>query len=193
MSLDILPLPGAESNRLAPVEAGVAPLFCLVLLTVACALASFAFACATPFAAFAVVAAAMLPLPTALLVMFTAWVVNQAIGFGALHYPLDLNTLLWGLAIGAAALVATAASKLVLRSLPRVGSPVMLSLALIGAYAAYEVVLFSFTPVLGGAGAFTLAIVGRLGLLNLPWLIGLVAACEVFRLLNPTSRRRTVS
>ena len=69
----------------------------------------------------------MLPLPTALLVMFTAWVVNQAIGFGALHYPLNLNTLLWGLAIGAAALVATAASKLVLRSLPHVGSPVTLS------------------------------------------------------------------
>ena len=58
-------------------------------------------------------------------------------------------------------------------------------MALIGAYAAYEVVLFAFTPALGGAGAFKLAIVARLGLLNLPWLIGLVAACEVFRLLNP--------
>lgn len=193
MSLDILRLPGAHSNRLAPVEPRLAPLFCLVLLTAACALASFAFACATPFAAFAVVAAAMLPLPAALLVMTAAWIVNQAIGFGALSYPHDLNTVLWGLAIGAAALTASAAAKLVLRALPRIGTPAMLALALVGAYAAYEVVLFAFTPFLGGAGAFSLAIVTRLGLLNLLWLIGLVAACEVFRLLNRVSRRQMAS
>src|SRR5208337_4517983 len=165
MSLDILHLPGARSDRLAPVEPRFAPLFCLTLLTIACALASFAFACATPFAAFAVVAAAMLPLPAALVVMTAAWIVNQAIGFGALHYPLDLNTLLWGFAIGVAALIATAASKLSLRSLSRVGSLAALGLALIGAYAAYEVTLFAFTPALGGAGAFKLAIVACLGLL----------------------------
>ena len=193
MSLDILPLPGAASARLAPVEPRLAPLFCLVLLTVASALASFAFACATPFAAFAVVAAAMLPLQAALAVMLAAWIVNQAIGFGALHYPLDINTMLWGFAIGVAALTATAVSKLVLRSLPRASSLLALTVALIGAYASYEVVLFSFTPALGGAGAFKLAIVGRLGLLNVPWLIGLVAACEVFRLFNPIGQRRTVS
>ena len=87
MSLDILRLPAAQSGRLAPVEPRFAPLFCLVLLTAACALASFAFACATPFAAFAVVAAAMLPMRAALLVVTAAWIVNQAIGFGALGYP----------------------------------------------------------------------------------------------------------
>ena len=181
------------SARLAPVEPRLAPLYYLVLLTVACALASFAFACATPFAAFAVVAAAMLPLQAALAVMLAAWIVNQAIGFGALHYPLDTNTVFWGFAVGVAGLIATGASKLILRSLPRASSPLALTVALIGAYASYEVVLFAFTPTLGGAGAFKLAIVARLGLLNLPWLIGLVAACEVFRLLNPLSRRRTAS
>ncbi len=193
MSLDILPLPGAASARLAPVEPRLAPLFCLVLLTVACVLASFAFACATPFAAFAVVVTALLPLQAALAVMLAAWIVNQAIGFGALHYPPDTNTVFWGFAIGVAGLIATGASKLILRSLPRASSPLALTVALIGAYASYEVVLFAFTPALGGAGAFKLAIVARLGLLNLPWLIGLVAACEVFRLLNPLSRRRTAS
>jgi len=193
MSLDILRLPGAASDRLAPVAPRFAPLFCLASLTVACALASFVFACATPFAAFAVVAAAMLPLQAALVVMFAAWIVNQAIGFGALHYPFDINTVFWGFAIGVAALIATAASKLILRSLPRASSLVALTLALMGAYASYEVVLFAFTPALGGTGAFKLAIIARLGLLNLPWLIGLVAVCEVFRLLNLLSRRRTVS
>jgi hypothetical protein len=42
----------------------------------------------------------MLPLPAALLVMGVAWIVNQAIGFGALGYPHDLNTVLWGLVTG---------------------------------------------------------------------------------------------
>jgi hypothetical protein len=65
-----------------------APLFCFVLLTAACALASFAFACATPFAAFAVMAAEMLPLSSALLVVAAAWIVNQGIGFGPGQRPL---------------------------------------------------------------------------------------------------------
>jgi hypothetical protein len=162
-------------------------------LTAACALASFAFACATPFAAFAVVAAAMLPMRAALLVVTAAWIVNQAIGFGALGYPLNANTILWGLAIGLAALIATATSVLVLRALPRTGSPAVLSLALVAAYAAYEVVLFAFTPFLGGAGVFTLAVFGRLGVLSLLWLIGLVVTCEVFRLLTSSRQRQRLS
>jgi hypothetical protein len=181
MSLDVLRLPGAP-NRIAPVEPRLAPLFCFALLTAGCALASFALACATPFAAYAVIAAAMLPLPAALLVVTAAWLVNQAIGFGVLGYPHTMNTLLWGLAIGVAALVATIASKAILRALPRAATPVALVLALAGAYAAYEIALFAFTPALGGAGAFTLAIISRLGLLNAVWLIALVAFCAVWRL-----------
>ena len=123
MALDILPFRAAASVRLAPVEPRFAPLFCLALLIGACALASLAFACATPFAAFAVVAAAMLPLRSALVVMAGAWLVNQAIGFGLLGYPGDTNTVLWGIVIGAAALIATMASMAVLHALPRAGSP----------------------------------------------------------------------
>ena len=74
-----------------------------------------------------------------------------------------------------------------------ISTPTVLAVAIVGAYAAYEVVLFAFTPALGGAGAFTLAVVARLGTLNLLWLIGLVTACEVFRLLNPIRRHQAVS
>jgi hypothetical protein len=167
----------------APVDARIAPLFCLVLLTAACGLASFAFACATPFAAFAALAGAMLPLSRAVLVVAVAWIVNQAIGFGVLNYPLALNTFLWGFAIGAAALVATVASALALRSLPAVGRLVGLALALLVAFGTYEIALFAVTPFLGGAGAFTWAIVTRIGLLNILWMIGLVAVCELLTLL----------
>jgi hypothetical protein len=178
---------------LHPVEPRYAAMFCFGLLTVACALASFAFACATPFAAFAVVAAATLRLRPALLVVAGAWLVNQTIGFGALHYPVDASTIAWGLAIGAAALIATAASSAVLGVLPQDRSALVLSLTLVSAYTAYELTLFAATPFLGGEGAFTFAIVTRIGLRSAAWLIGLVAACEIVRLLNPFGRGRAIS
>ena len=180
MSLSLLP-PSSEGFRLAPVESRRAPLFCFALLTASWALASFALPCATPFAAFAVISTALLPLRSALPVVTGAWLVNQGIGFGALHYPIDGSTIAWGFVIGAAALAATATSVAVLRSLPRAATPVALAFALLGAYAAYEIVLFAVTPVLGGEAAFTGAIVGRLGVLNILWLIGLVAVAEIFR------------
>lgn len=107
-----------------------------------------------------------------------------------LHYPVDASTILWGFVIGAAALAATLIFALMLRALRRTGGPVALAFALIGAYAAYELALFAATPFLGGEGDFTAAIVGRLAVLSVLWLIGLVAACEVFRLLAPARRRR---
>ena len=192
MSLSLLS-PSANGSRLGPVEPRHAPLFCFVLLTMSCALASFGLACATPFAAFAVIAAAMLPLRSALLVVTGAWLVNQGIGFGALHYPIDGNTTLWGLAIGIAALVATATSTAVLRLRRQATTPLVLALALIGSYGVYEVALLAATPFLGGADNFTAAIVARIGVLNGVWLIGLVAACEIVRLLNPFKRGHTAS
>jgi hypothetical protein len=192
MALKVLP-PSTDGFRLHPVEARHAAIFGFVLLTASCALASFALACATPFAAFAVVAAATLPLRPALLVVAGAWLVNQSIGFGALHYPLNASTMAWGLVIGAAALAATAAAAAVLRALPLNRTPFALAFTLICAYGAYELALLAATPLLGGAGAFAVAIVTRLGFLNLVWLIGLVAVCEIVRVLNPFARHRTVS
>jgi len=187
MALDILPSHG-DRLRLHPVAPRLAPMFGFVLLTLSCALASFAFACATPFAAFAVVAAAMLPLRPALLVVTGTWLVNQSIGFGALHYPIDGSTIAWGFVIGAAALLATAAASTVLRMLPQGRTPLMLAIALVAAYAAYELALLAATPFLGGEGAFTAAIVTRIGLTSAVWLAGLVAACEIVRLVDPFGR-----
>jgi hypothetical protein len=183
MSLKILS-PTARSFRLAPVESHHAPLVCFVLLTVSCALASFALACATPFAAFAVIAAAMLPSRSALLVVTGAWLVNQAIGFGALHYPIDGNTMLWGLAIGSAAAAATLVSSAVLRVLPQSRTTFALAAALVCAYGSYEAALFAATPFLGGAGGFSAAVIAHLGALSFGWLIALVAVCEIVRMLN---------
>lgn len=184
MPASMLP-PSSDGFRLAPIEPGRAPLFCFALLTVSCALASFALACATPFAAFAVVAGAMLPLRSALLVVTGAWLVNQGIGFGALHYPINSNTMLWGLVIAFAALAAALVSAAIERSLSKSTTPLVLALALACGYGAYELVLLAATPFLGGAGSFTAGVVGRIALLNAAWLIGLVGTCEIVRLINP--------
>ncbi|MCK1622676.1 hypothetical protein IVA98_05335 [Bradyrhizobium sp. 160] len=174
--------------RLHPVAPRLARMFCFALLTVSGALASFVLACATPFAAFAVVAAAMLPLRPALLVVTGVWLVNQAVGFGALHYPIDGSTIAWGFATGAAALLATAVSSAVLRTLPQGRTPLALAVTLVAAYAAYELALLAATPALGGEGAFTAAIVTRIGLTSAVWLAGLVAVCEIVRLVDPLIR-----
>jgi len=178
--------------RLAPVSPRRAPLFCFALLTAASALASLVLACATPCAAFAVIAAAQLPLRQALLVVAGSWLVNQGIGFGVLHYPIDATTMLWGLVIGAAAVAGTLAASAVLRASPRWPAPIALTLGLVCAYVAYELVLLVATPVLGGAASFTVAIVSRIGLTSTAWMIGLVATCEIVRLLNPARFRSTV-
>lgn len=191
MALDILTSPA--DARLTPVPPRHAAAFCFALLVTACALASFAFACATPFAAFAVVAAALLPLRPALLCVLGAFLVNQGIGFGALHYPIDASTLAWGIAIGAAALGATIIARLVLQALRAAPAPLALTAALLGAYAGYELLLLAATPVLGGASSFTPAIVARLGLTGAAWLAGLVATCEIVRLLAPRVSRRAMS
>lgn len=174
---------------LAPTDARRAPLFAFGLLTVASALASFVFACATPFAAYAVIAAAMLPLRQALLVVTGTWLVNQTIGYGVLHYPINANSISWGLAIGTGALAATTAAKSVIQSRPLARMPITLAIALLAAYAVYEIVLLAFTPVLGGIDGFTIEIIARIGLLSAVWLAGLVAICEAMRISRRTERR----
>ncbi|MGJ5072411.1 hypothetical protein [Bradyrhizobium oligotrophicum] len=192
MTLDVLARSGSGA-RLAPVPQRHAAAFCFALLTAACALASFVFACATPFAAFAVIAAAMLPLRMALPVMLGAWLVNQGVGFGALHYPVDANTLAWGAMIGVAALSATVIARMALAALRTAPAPAAFAVALLSAYAACELVLLAATPALGGAASFTLPIVARLGLTSAAWLVGLVAVSEIVRLLTPLASRHTAS
>jgi hypothetical protein len=134
----------------------------------------------------------MLPLSAALLVVVAAWIINQAIGFGVFGYPVEMNTLLWGAGIGAAASIATVVSAQVPRLLPAAGRVAALALSLITAYTVYEIVLLAFTPVLGGVGAFTITIVARLGLLNVAWMIGLSMVCEGLRIAN-IHRKRLVT
>ena len=159
-------------------------LFGLVLLVAACASTSLIFACAAPFAAFAVLAAAMQRLRPALVTIAAVWVVNQAIGFGILHYPRTLDSAAWGLVIGLAAAMATIAAAQTFHRLESLGRFVLYPIALLASFAVYELCLLAATPVLGDAGAFTMDIVGRIAFLNAVWLAALVTLYEVRRALR---------
>jgi hypothetical protein len=82
--------------------------FLPVMLVVISGVSSWEFACITPFVAFAVAAGYALSARAAVLTVMAIWLVNQAIGFGVLGYPWTVDTILWGFAIGAAALLAAA-------------------------------------------------------------------------------------
>src|SRR5262249_44745068 len=154
--------------------------------------ASLVFSCATPFAAFAVFAAAVLPLRSALATIVAVWLVNQVIGFGLLGFPHDLNTVLWGLALGIAAAAATVAAAVLFQRLSQIGRSAIYPLALIASFAAYELCLAAVTPVLGGADGFGATVVGQLPFPNAVWLAGLVAVAEAARRLNGFARVQAV-
>ena len=148
------------------------------ILVVAAVIGSLALTCVIPFAAFAVATAGTLRLRSALGTMAVMWLINQAVGFGALGYPWTLNTVLWGLAIGAAGLSATFAAAAALHRFRSSPAWVRLPIAFVTAFVLYEVALVAVAVPLGGA-AFAPAIVGRFALISGAWLAGLVLLHEI--------------
>ena len=167
--------------------------FVAVMLVVISAVSSWEFACITPFVAFAVAAGYALSARGALLTVSAIWLVNQAIGFGVLNYPGTIDAVLWGFAIGAAALLAAVLACATLRLELR-NNVTALGAAFVLAFGAYEGGLFLVTLALGGEDAFTPAIVAHVALLNLGWTVGLVGTYEILRYSGAiTVERRRVS
>jgi hypothetical protein len=170
------------------------PWFLPVVLVAISAVSSWEFACITPFVAFAVAAGYVPSARAGWLTVAAIWFVNQAIGFAVLGYPWTLDTILWGLAIGAAALLATAVAGAALR-FGRRNHVVAIGVAYLLALGAYQGGLFLVTFGLGGQDAFTPAIIGHVALLNLGWTVALIGTHEVLRYSGAisTERRRSSS
>lgn len=79
-------------------------------LVIGAAAGTLVFACATPLAAVAAIAALTLPARTALIASLGVWLGNQAVGFLLLDYPLTADSLAWGPVLGASAILAGAAA-----------------------------------------------------------------------------------
>lgn len=140
---------------------------------------SFFFACATPFAALATLAALKVERRDTIAIVGLVWLANQVIGYSVLGYPWTWDSAAWGLAIGASGLLALLAA---IALAPTRSAPLAVSLPFIGAFATYELSLYGAACVLpGGAGAFSAAVVQQIFLVNLAALAGLLAAYQLAR------------
>ena len=135
---------------------------------------SLGLACAVPLAGLAALAAWRQSRRDALLCIAAVWLVNQCVGFAALGYPLDLPTLGWGVALGAAALAATWAASGLSRRTRGLGGA---TLVFVAAFAVYEGLLWSVTQAVGATTvAYQPLIVARILALNGATFAGLLAA-----------------
>jgi hypothetical protein len=150
----------------------------IAILTLAGIGGSLVISCVTPFVALAVALAGTVRLRVALMAISAIWLANQFVGFAFFHFPRTPNTVLWGLAIGAAALLSTTSASIVFkRALWTI--VLRLGLALLLSYAIFQVTLFAAALFLGGIETFSPMVVAQLSLMNLVWLAGLIALNEL--------------
>jgi hypothetical protein len=150
-----------------------------MILTLAVIAGTFALSCVTPFAALAVALAGTVGLRTSLGVMIAVWFANQVIGFGFFHFPHTANTFLFGVAIGAAAVVTTIVAAAVLKKISSRPATFRLCLALLLSFAAYEATLLPAALLFGDVETFRPAVVAQLALINAGSLVGMVVLNEV--------------
>ncbi len=148
----------------------------IAVLAGATVLLSLAFACATPVAALATLAALVLPQRDGLYLIAAVWLSNQIVGFGLLNYPHTLDSYGWGLAIGVGALAAYLAARAIVDRTSALAPAVTIVAAFVSAFVAYEGILYGATFVLSGKGAFSAEVVGRIALINVAALAVLLVA-----------------
>lgn len=120
------------------------------LLTVAALVSTLALACATPFAALAAIAAFHMRQRSGVAMLLLVWVASQAVGFGLLGYPCTLGTLVWGVALGTAAVAAVLAASHVDRRVAERGAAIRLGATFLIAFVAFKLIILLWSFGLGG-------------------------------------------
>lgn len=169
-------------NRLGEPSAA-ANLVWIVILTFASIGGSLVISCVAPFVALAVALAGTVRLASALRAMTAIWLTNQFVGFVFYHFPRTANTMLWGLAIGGAALLSTLVAAFLMKRATAIPVPARAGLALALSFATYEGSLFVAALFLGGIETFSPAIVVQVAFSNVVWFIGLVGLNELVAIL----------
>lgn len=157
-----------DGSRPAPVWQKV----WLASLIVVTALATGVFACIAPLAAVAALCAVTLGRRDALVGAALVWLGNQAVGYGIAGYPIDADSMSWGVAMGLATLAATFLAAEIADRLRGQGGAIRLVVAFVAAFAAYEVLLAGVALVLGGLETFAPGIVAYLAGINAVWALG---------------------
>jgi len=125
----------------------------IVLLTAASTGGTLIFACATPFAPLAALAALHMRRRDGIVLMLLAWAASQAVGFGLLAYPHDARTVAWGAGLAAAAVGSLFGARAGLARLGTAAFPVRLLGAYVAAFVAFKLVILMWSVPLGGVAA----------------------------------------
>lgn len=137
------------------------------LVTVASVVLTGVYACALPLAALAAFAALDVERRDGLLLIGSVWLANQLLGFLALGYPHDFQAYAWGVAMLGATIVAYLAARQVLSTFAGSSKALAVVLGLVMAFAAYQILLYAATYVIGGGtDAFAMSIVQQLAIVN---------------------------
>jgi len=140
----------------------------IVLIAALSITGSLAFACAAPLAAIAALAAFSMSRKTGLALVVTAWLSNQLVGFGLLHYPQTFDTFAWGAALGVSTIVAFLVAHTVVQRMHGQALALTLPVAFLIAFAFYQLALYVMGMPLEGSEATLLgAVVARVFEVNL--------------------------
>lgn len=131
-------------------------------------------ACVLPFAATAAVAGVTLDLRRAMAAIGLVWLLNQAIGYGLMDYPVTQYSIGWGFALLGGTVAALFAARFVHARITGVqgasGRSVgAIVLGFVAAFAVYEGSLFVVAQFAGGLETFSLRIVSLIGLNDTVW------------------------
>ena len=151
----------------------------IALLALACVGGSFVLSCVMPFVALAIALAGTVRLGAAVKTMAIIWLTSQFVGFVFLHYPRTSNSVLWGLAIGMAALLSTLVASMAIKRAAFLASMARLVVAFLLSYAVYEIALGVAGLFLGSVDTFSPAIIAQLAFVNFVWLVGLIVLNEL--------------
>jgi hypothetical protein len=136
---------------------------------------SVGLACATPFAALGAAAAVTLGRRDTLLVGGVVWLVNQFVGYTILRYPWTINSVGWGITLGAATLLASLAALWIYNLQRAIPSALRFAAVFAVAFSVFEGALYAAACfVLGGLQDFTFGIVLYIFVINAVTFVGLL-------------------
>lgn len=151
--------------------ATTAALLWTVALGTSAIFGSYFLACVFPFAAVATIAAITLDARRGIAVVAGTWLANQIVGFAFMHYPQTLDTAALGVSLGLGAVAAFAVARWLVAP---AATPVRTVAAFIGAFAAYQGVIYLGALGFGGTENFSPAIVGAVAQNDAIWFAGLL-------------------
>lgn len=137
---------------------------------------SVSLACATPLAALGAAAAVTLGRRDALLVGGAVWLVNQFVGYTILRYPWTINSVSWGITLGAATLLSILGAGRIYNLQRAVPSVFRFAALFAVTFSVFEGALYAAACfVLGGLQAFTFGITWYVFVINAVTFVGLLA------------------